>query len=71
MKDKIGESAGKIWKVLEEKEEVNISLLPRLLNEKSVIVYQAIGWLAREGKIEYRTAAAKTFISLAASEREL
>jgi hypothetical protein len=64
VKEKIGETAGKIWKVLKEKKEVDISQLPRLLKEKSVIVYQAVGWLAREDKIAYRTKAAKTYISL-------
>jgi Mn-dependent DtxR family transcriptional regulator len=64
MKVKIGETAGKIWNLLKEKGEVNISQLPRLLNEKSVLVHQALGWLAREDKIEYRTEASKTYISL-------
>jgi len=69
MKDKIGETAGKIWNLLKEKGEVNISQLPRLLNEKSVIVQQALGWLAREDKIEYRIEAGKTHISLTETER--
>jgi len=69
MKVKIGETAGKIWNLLEEKGEVNISQLPRLLNEKSVLVHQALGWLAREDKIEYRTEAGKTYISLTETER--
>ena len=69
MKDKIGETAGKIWNLLKEKGEVNISQLPRLLNEKSFIVQQALGWLAREDKIEYRTEAGKTHISLTETER--
>jgi Mn-dependent DtxR family transcriptional regulator len=69
MKDKIGETAGKIWNLLKEKGEVNISQLPRLLNEKSVIVQQALGWLAREDKIEYRTEAGKTRISLTETEQ--
>jgi hypothetical protein len=29
-----------------------------------VITYQALGWLAREGKIEYHTQKAKTSVSL-------
>lgn len=69
MKEKVGETAGKIWKFLDKKGEVNIDQLPRNLKEKSAIVYQAVGWLAREDKIEYRTKATKTFISLAEPER--
>jgi len=69
MIEKIGETAGEVWRILKEKEEVNISQLPRLLNEKSAVVYQAVGWLARENKIEYRTVGAKTLVSLTEFER--
>ncbi len=69
MKDKIGKTAGQIWKVLKKKGEVNVAQLPKLLNEKSAVVYQALGWLAREDKIEYQIKAAKTFVSLAESEK--
>jgi hypothetical protein len=71
MKEKVGETAGQIWDLLKKKGEVNMAELPRLLKEKSTVVYQAIGWLARENKIEYRTAATKTFVSLAESEKIL
>lgn len=70
MKDKIGETSGQIWKILKKKGEVNIAQLPKLVNEKSAVVYQALGWLAREDKIEYQIKAAKTFISLAESEKD-
>ena len=69
MKDKIGQTAGQIWKILKKKGEVNAAQLPKLVNEKSALVYQALGWLAREDKIEYQTKAAKTFVSLAESEK--
>jgi hypothetical protein len=69
MIEKIGETAGEVWRIIREKEEVNISQLPRLLNEKSAVVYQAVGWLARENKIEYKTVGAKTLVSLTESER--
>ncbi len=69
MKNRIGETAGEIWKVLKQKEEVNLNFLPRMLGEKAQIVHQAVGWLAREDKIEYRTRGGKTFISLTPSEK--
>lgn len=71
MKEKVGETAGQIWDLLKKKGEVNMAEVPRLLKEKSTVVYQAVGWLARENKIEYRTAATKTFIFLAESEKIL
>jgi hypothetical protein len=35
------------------------------------IVYQALGWLAREDKINYHTEERKTFVSLSHEEREM
>jgi hypothetical protein len=69
VKDKIGKTAGEIWKILKKKKEMNVAELPKLLNEKSALVYQSLGWLAREDKIEYHIKAAKTFVSLAESEK--
>jgi hypothetical protein len=71
MKDKIGEIAGKIWTILGERQDVNISRLPELLKEKAEIAYQALGWLAREDKINYHTKERKTFVSLSDGEREI
>lgn len=70
MKDQIGDTAGKIWNLLNEMGEVAISQLPRILDEKSILVYQALGWLARENKVNYRTDANRTYISLADLERQ-
>lgn len=71
MKELIGETAGKIWQILKKTEEVNLSGLPRLINEKSPVVYQAVGWLAREDKIAFRTKGTKTFISLTESDKQI
>ena len=71
MKNKIGEIAGKIWKILGEKEDVEILKLPQILKEKGEIVYQALGWLAREDKINYHSKEKKTFVSLSYDEREM
>jgi hypothetical protein len=71
MKTKIGEMAGKVWKTLGEKEGVDISKLPQILKEKGEIVYQAVGWLAKEGKIDFHKKEGKTFVSLISEEREI
>ncbi len=63
MKEKIGTSAGEIWRILQKNGEVAISKLPKMLKESDNITYQALGWLAREGKIEYRTEGRNTFVS--------
>jgi len=69
MKEKIGEAAGKIWYVLRENEEVAISQFPRMIKEKTFIVHQALGWLAREDKIVYRAKGNKIYVALIESEK--
>jgi hypothetical protein len=71
MKRKIGEVAGRVWKILGEKEAVDISKLPQILQSKGEIVYQALGWLAREDKIDFLKKEGKTFVSLSHGEREI
>jgi len=70
MKTRIGEMSGRVWKVLGEKEAVAVSRLPQLLKEKGEVVYQALGWLAKEDKIEFHKKEGKTFVSLSSEERE-
>lgn len=64
MKDQIGLVAGKLWRALETKGEVSLPQLPKLLKEKETTVYQGLGWLAREGKVTYRTEGSRTFVSV-------
>ena len=71
MKKIIGEMAGSVWKTLGEKENVPISRLPQILKEKGEIVYEALGWLAKEGKLDFHKKEGKTFVSLSSGEREI
>ena len=71
MKNRIGEMAGRVWRILGEKENVDISTLSQILKEKGEIVYQALGWLARENKIAFHRREGKTFASLSHEEREI
>ena len=68
MKDKIIETAGKTWKLLGQYGETSVSQLPQLINEQDNVVYQALGWLAREDKINYTIKSRKAFVSLVESE---
>jgi hypothetical protein len=70
MKAKVGETAGRVWETLKNKEKVEISALAKILKEKTVVVYQAVGWLAREDKISYHIRGNKIYISLSASEKK-
>jgi hypothetical protein len=51
--EKIGADAGKIWTALSKQQStVDISSLSRLTRINVNDVYTAIGWLARENKID-------------------
>jgi hypothetical protein len=69
MNERIGTTAGKVWQVLRKQEEADINRLPRMVSEKSVVVNQALGWLAREGKLEYREQGDRLWVSLNQHER--
>jgi hypothetical protein len=49
----IQECAARILKLLQRRGIADILSLPEYLDERSVIAYQALGWLAREGRIDY------------------
>ena len=68
MKDKVIETAGKTWRYLGQNGETNVSQLPKVLKEKDAVVLQALGWLAREDKINYSTKNRRNFVSLVESE---
>lgn len=65
MEEKILECALKIRLVLGELGEVNLLRLSEFLAERSVIAYQALGWLAREGSVRYRKRENQVYVSLA------
>ncbi len=60
----IGESAGRVWQLLNTTGALPVSTLPKELGEKAPLVHQALGWLAREGKIEYMMEGKKTIVKL-------
>ena len=63
MEKKIATCAKQILVLLEEAQIVNILRLSELLGERNVIAYQALGWLAREGRIHYEQKGSQFFIS--------
>ncbi len=71
MKEKIGWTAGKVWETLKMNGEMNIAQLQKKMNEKSVVVQQALGWLAREDKIDYQVKGNKIFVSLSDYEKNI
>ncbi len=70
MCSRIGDVAGKVWVMLGEKGETDITRVPKALKITAQTAYQAVGWLAREGKINQEERDGKTFIALTPDEME-
>jgi len=68
MKEKVIEAAGKVWRYLGQNGQANVSDLAKSLQEKDEVVLQALGWLAREDKIDYTIKNRRTFVSLVEGE---
>jgi hypothetical protein len=49
---RIGEAAGRVWHYLDEHGPMSVTGLAQELDEPRDLVMQAIGWLAREDKVE-------------------
>ena len=48
----IGETAGAVWKILSENGPQSLAKVVERVGGNRDLVMQAIGWLAREGKLE-------------------
>lgn len=53
MEDAIGDVAGEVWDFLEENGETSVSGITNGVDAPGTKVYMAIGWLAREDKLEF------------------
>lgn len=60
----IGTWAGEVWNALNENGELNLKQLKKATKLKDKEVFAAIGWLAREGKVNVaeNSADAKDFV---------
>jgi hypothetical protein len=61
----IAECAGRIVQTLQALGGVNVLRLSEHLGERSLIAYQALGWLAREGRLRYERRGSQVFVALA------
>jgi hypothetical protein len=64
VQDRIIQCAADIVKALDSVKEINILSLSEYLGESSVLTYQALGWLAREGRVLYRQKGKQVLVSL-------
>jgi len=49
----VRECTERVLVLLESRSRVNVLNVAEQLGERSLVVYQAIGWLAREGRVRY------------------
>jgi hypothetical protein len=48
----VGDTAGQVWNFLDSKGKSTLTAVERNIGALKLLVDMAIGWLAREGKIE-------------------
>lgn len=61
----IGENAGRIWQILNEKGELSLKQIKKDLKiKKGDDLFLALGWLFREDKLIMREDGADSFVSL-------
>ena len=52
--ENIGETAGLVWNHLRSHGECSLSALEKGIRAPKTVIYMALGWLAREGKINVK-----------------
>ena len=70
MLHKIEECAERIGRILGKSGEINLLLLAEQLEERSVIAYQALGWLAHQGLVSYTQRGNQVYVSLRGKGKE-
>jgi hypothetical protein len=60
----IGNAAGEVWALLSNNGEQTLAAIKKSVDAPSDIVLAAVGWLAREDKIEFATTGRTVKISL-------
>ncbi|MBB4036855.1 conserved hypothetical protein [uncultured Dysgonomonas sp.] len=70
LKNDIGINAGVIWQILSEQEQLSLREIGELTNYKDVMIFYALGWLAREHKIRFLIREDITYVELVNSFNE-
>lgn len=53
LRDEIGETAGRVWRLLESDGPQTLGQVKKKMNVKNGLIEYALGWLAREDKVEF------------------
>lgn len=64
MQDRIVQCTADIIRALKGLREINVLSLSEYIGQSSILTYQALGWLACEGRIRYRQTGRQVMVSL-------
>jgi hypothetical protein len=64
----IGEVAGRIWQQLGTKGQTSLPLLSKNIRSNAALTQLAVGWLAREGKVNVAEKGSQIVVSLTDEE---
>jgi hypothetical protein len=62
--EQIGHVAGQLWQLLDKRGAQNLAAVKKAINAPSELTLAAIGWLAREDKLEFSNSGRTLKISL-------
>ncbi len=62
--EQIGQAAGEVWRVLTENDGQSLAALKKSIDAPADLVVAALGWLAREDKLEFVTSGRSLKVSL-------
>lgn len=60
----IGFTAGDIWKLLDQKERLELSEVVKQIPRSKELILMALGWLCREGHVLLNQKEKQTFVEL-------
>lgn len=64
IKSEMGETAGEVYKLLESQGPMTLTQLKKKLNARGEMTSYALGWLAREDKIDFVVDKKATYVQL-------
>jgi hypothetical protein len=62
--DQIGDVAGEVWELLSGKNEQTLAAIKKSVDAPADVVVAAVGWLAREDKLDFRVSGRSVKVSL-------
>lgn len=62
--DEIGQVAGEVWRLLTDENNRSLASIKKSIDAPDVLTLAAIGWLAREDKLQFNTSGRSTNVSL-------